>query len=116
VTQPIRAGEPDPEPARDGAPEVPDSTKSPFSAERLEAQPAAPIQSGQTGSSSDLQANLEMSRIDMKTYEVSADAVAEAMLARGFQQLLVPEALDDGPASPAPTASVRSLPDLHWNP
>ncbi len=52
----------------------------------------------------------------MNTYEVSVDAVAEAMLARGFQELLAPEALDDGPVPPITTASVRNLSVPRWNP
>ncbi len=45
----------------------------------------------------------------MNTYEVCVTAVAEAMLARGFGELLVPEALDDGPDPPVTPANAQSL-------
>ncbi len=45
----------------------------------------------------------------MNTYEVSAAAVAEAMLERGFGELLAPEALDDGPAPLVTPTNAQSL-------
>jgi hypothetical protein len=44
----------------------------------------------------------------MTTYEVSETAVADAMLARGFGQLLVPEALDDSPPPPISSANAQT--------
>ncbi len=52
----------------------------------------------------------------MNTYEVQATAVAEAMLERGFGELLAPDALDDGPAPPVSTTRAQSLTGLPRNP
>lgn len=49
-----------------------------------------------------------MSRIDMTTYEVCVTAVADAMLKRGFGELLVPEALDDSSDPPVIAAHAQN--------
>jgi hypothetical protein len=43
-----------------------------------------------------------MTWMDMEHHPIDPMAVADAMLARGFAQLLAPEALDDSPVSPLP--------------
>jgi hypothetical protein len=50
----------------------------------------------------------------MNTYEVCVTSVAEAMLERGFEELLAPEALDDGPATPLTPANAQTLKALRW--
>jgi hypothetical protein len=52
----------------------------------------------------------------MTTYQVCVTAVADAMLLRGFGELLAPEALDDGPPLPVIPANAQTPIARHRRP
>jgi hypothetical protein len=61
------------------------------------------------GASKGVQASLDMTGMNMDLDAIDAHAVAEAMLARGFAELLAPEAFDDGPVLESPSRPLQRV-------